>query len=127
MSYYTPCREHFSSGQRRTIEHTLALRRAWHTCLTSECPCELAGNECPQGMACRPTSEAPGSGRCSLAGPRAPGAQCDGHAQCALGLCLGESKNGASRCVRPCLSSAPGCTCSETNLSFSLCREDLAP
>jgi hypothetical protein len=127
MSYYTPCRERFSPGQRRTIEHTLALRRAWHPCLSGECPCVLGGDECPQGMACRPTSAALAKGRCVLAGPRAPGAACDAHEQCALGLCLGDAKSSGSRCVRPCLASAPGCTCVETNLSVSMCREDLTP
>jgi hypothetical protein len=124
MSYYTLCRDHFSAQQRRTFEHTLALRRAWHPCLSKECPCELAGNECPLGMVCRPSTNAPNSARCMLAGPRAAGADCDAHAECAQGLCLEEANRKVSHCVRPCRASTSGCTCSETNLGFSMCRED---
>jgi hypothetical protein len=126
MSYYTPCRERFTAQQRGIVEHTLALRRAWHPCLTRECACEPGADTCPPGMGCRPTSEALGKGRCGLSGPRAPGAVCDTHAQCAAGaLCLAEGKSGASRCARPCRASEAGCACTETNLGVSVCREDL--
>jgi hypothetical protein len=126
MSYYTPCRERFTPEQRAIMEHTLALRRAWHPCLTRACACEPGEDSCPPGMGCRPIGDTLNGGRCALSGPRAPGAVCDTHAQCAgSALCIGEGKSGASRCARPCRASAPGCTCTETNLSVSFCREDL--
>lgn len=127
MSYYTPCRERFTPEQRRIVEHTLALRRAWHPCLTRACACEIGDDACPPGMGCRPSGDALNKGRCSLSGPRAPRAACETHAQCADGaLCIGEGKGGASRCARPCRAAAPGCTCTETNLGVSFCREDLS-
>jgi hypothetical protein len=136
MSYYTACRERFSPEQRRRFEHTLALRRGWHACLSIACPCELAGAECPVGMACVPGSDAAAAGRCVLAGPRAAGAECQTHAQCAAGLCLvsargssrepnTDAKRELGRCVRACRAPLPGCTCTETSLGTSICREDV--
>ncbi len=127
MSYYTPCRERFSPEQRRTIEHTLALRRAWHACLSAPCTCELGADECPAGMGCRPGAELADKGRCALAGSRPPAAPCETHGECAGGaLCVGEERSGKSRCARACKGGAAvGCTCVETNLGVGLCREDL--
>lgn len=127
MSYYTACRRRFSPEQLRLISHTLALRRAWHPCLTQGCACTFGAGECPVGMACRPhAAELSSGGHCALSGPRAPSAACQTHAQCSgESLCLGEGKGESGQCVRVCAEAAPGCDCTPTNLGLRLCREDL--
>jgi hypothetical protein len=127
MSYYTACRRRFSPEQLRLMTHTLALRRAWHPCLTQGCACTFGAATCPVGMACRPHSrELASGGHCALSGSRAPGAACQTHVQCSgESLCLGEGSSEPGQCVRVCAASAPGCTCVQTDLGLSFCREDL--
>jgi Pregnancy-associated plasma protein-A len=126
MSYYTLCRGAFSSEQRRLVDHTLALRRGWHACLTRPCACAFEAPECPRGMGCRPhAADLAQGGHCVLAGTRPPGAPCSAHAACSAdSLCL-EDPSGQGHCVRICAGSAPRCACVPTSLGVQVCREDL--
>lgn len=125
MSYYHACRERFSAEQVRLMEHTLALRRAWHECRDSGCACELGGSECPWGMSCRPDGQLGSSSSCGMDGPRLPGQTCRGRGDCsARSLCLNTADR--SLCVRPCQPGNTPCTCLPLpHLGTGLCREDL--
>lgn len=128
MSYYTSCRSHFSKDQVRLMQHTLALRRAWHPCVGARCACQLGGSECPSGMSCRPRVLAGGetAGRCTLDGPRPAAADCDDTSQCGQGaLCLHETSRGLKRCARACQLSSSTCDCVVAGQGLSVCREDM--
>lgn len=127
MSYYTACRNAFTPDQWRIVQHTLALRRGVHPCLTAACDCDLGAMGCPAGMGCRPArGAADHAATCQLAGARPPGAPCESHRDCdAQSLCL-TSDASAARCVRGCRGTTPGCECIATALGFSVCREDIA-
>lgn len=132
MGYYTMCRTRFSEEQVRLMQHTLALRRAWHPCFEHACACELGADACPVGMSCRLVTAAGEAARtqCGLDGPRAPGADCNDGRECGQGaLCIAERNSALQRCVRPCLSSLPGCSCtamsSDSDDVPSVCIEDL--
>jgi hypothetical protein len=127
MGYYAVCRSAFSAEQMRLMQHTLALRRGWQRCLGSACSCRLGSSDCPQGMSCR-TGVLSGETvtRCALDGPRPPGADCRTTTDCGQGsVCLIEQGSGAQRCVRPCLESAAGCSCSKVANDLSVCVQDL--
>jgi hypothetical protein len=126
MSYYTDCRARFTPEQVRLMHRTLALRRGWHGCLGGRCACELGGADCPRGMSCRPhTQEGVRSGRCSLDGPRLPGADCANSAECGEGaMCLEEESSGRRRCVRACRVSAADCQCESVHETLRVCFSD---
>ncbi len=132
MSYYTACRQGFSEEQMRLMQHSLALRRAWHPCLENACSCELGEGTCPVGMSCRLLSlgESGSSTRCGLDGPRGPAADCADTRECGQDtLCVAEQRSGVRRCVRPCIASAAGCECTaisdDLSYGLSVCLEDL--
>jgi len=128
MSYYTPCRQHFSVQQMQLMQHSLALRRGWHRCLGGSCACSLGGDECPVGMSCLPVAlnGAEQQPRCVLAGPRRPGSDCQDATQCGAGaVCLSDTKTRVQRCVRACLASKPGCDCTQAREGLSVCIQDL--
>lgn len=128
MSYYSRCRDRFSSEQLRIVQHTIALRRGWHRCSGGACACTPGDGSCPAGMTCRPVILQTGEAgtRCALDGPRPPAADCRGHAECGGGaICLSERASGATRCVRACVDGQPGCTCTDAGEGLRVCIEDL--
>lgn len=126
MSYYHACRSVFSSDQVQLMEHTLALRRAWFQCRNNSCGCHPLEAPCPTGMSCRPLQGMPQRFVCGMDGPSVPGGPCQASQDCsAHSLCLAAGTR--SRCVRPCVDSALGCTCIPVGTGeLSVCREDIA-
>ncbi|MET0342477.1 MAG: M43 family zinc metalloprotease [Polyangiales bacterium] len=128
MSYYSRCRDRFSTEQLQRVQHTLALRRGWHRCAFGACACTLGDASCPTGMTCRPVILQTGeeATRCGLDGPRPPGADCSRNDACGGGaICLSERATGMTRCVRACRTSQPGCACTEAGETLRICIEDL--
>lgn len=129
MSYYTDCRARFTDEQVHLVQHTLAMRRAWHRCVGQRCTCQLGDATCPAGMSCRPARiGSDDTVRCTLDGPRPAGSDCDHQAECGAGaLCMIEQGSRLSRCVRPCSATSPTCDCREAGSDLRICAEDLRP
>jgi hypothetical protein len=124
MSYYTDCRSRFSDEQMRLMQHSLALRRGWHGCAHEKCACTLGGSDCPVGMSCR--LRATDEPRCTLDGPRPPGAECESGFECGHNaMCLRTAARGGQYCVRACTASSDDCQCVDTHEGLSVCLDDL--
>src|SRR5690606_30806626 len=68
MAYYPECRTGFSEEQTLLMRRTVALRRAWHSCLFGDgCPCDPLEANCPEQTTCRSFVEDGGQAwRCDL-------------------------------------------------------------
>lgn len=125
MSYYHPCRQRFSRDQVRLMQHSLALRRAWHGC-AGGCPCSLGQRDCPAGMACRPTQR---GFQCLQEGPLGAGAVCDpqqGQYCDRQTVCVAD-RAGSAHCARLCDQSVRDCQCVPLPSAedVGVCRQDL--
>lgn len=118
MSYYSACRVGITAEQARTMRHGLSLRRGYFQCREpGACPCDPLSPTCPEDMTCRPGR----SGYlCGLDGPRAPGAPCQHHAECAKGaLCASDGV-----CRRPCHPARDRCACIvDARLNLRVCDD----
>jgi hypothetical protein len=129
MSYYTFCRGRLTLAQRLEMRRSLALRRAWHDCVSGDgCVCEAGVGGCPEEMTCRPGRVDGELGwQCGLDGARVAGQMCEGLGMCGQGSFCLVANGRRGRCARPCTLSAEGCTCLDVgSLGTGVCQEDLA-